>query len=155
MKKQKEESGQKYRMKNMCRKFFLTGIHENSYLPEVGICCSSQLINGRIYKKSKLRFFLINILIFKEAYSLTYSLKMIYNKNINKNVARLALAKWFNKVTDSDFKSFNTISATIYEHYDEILNFFIQRYTNASAESFNAKIKAFNIFLFRLTNIFA
>ena len=101
----------------------------------------------------------------KQAYSLTHSLRMIYNKNTHKDVARLSLAKWFNKVTDSDFKSFNTISATIYEHYDEILNFFINRATNASAESFNAKIKAFraslrgvtdiNFFLFRLANIYA
>jgi Transposase and inactivated derivatives len=101
----------------------------------------------------------------KSAYSLTHSLRMIYNKNIHKDVARLSLARWFNKVTDSGFKSFNTISATIYEHYDEILNFFINRSTNASAESFNAKIKAFRaslrgvtdikFFLFRLTNIYA
>ncbi|KAA6318019.1 hypothetical protein EZS27_031915, partial [termite gut metagenome] len=65
----------------------------------------------------------------------------------------------------SEFKSFNTIAATVYEHYDEIVNFFINRSTNASAESFNAKIKAFRtsmrgvtdvkFFLFRLTNIYA
>ena len=101
----------------------------------------------------------------KHAYSLTHSLRMIYNKKIHKDVARLSLAKWFNKVTDSGFKSFNTISATIYEHYDEILNFFINRATNASAESFNAKIKAFRaslrgvtdikFFLFRVANIYA
>jgi transposase len=101
----------------------------------------------------------------KQAYSLTHSLRMIYHKNIHKDVARLSLARWFNKVTDSEFKSFNTISATIYQHDDEILNFFINRSTNASAESFNAKIKAFraalrgvsdmNFFLFRLSNIYA
>jgi transposase len=101
----------------------------------------------------------------KQAFSLTHSLRMIYNKKIHKDAARLSLAKWFNKVTDSGFKSFNTISATVYEHYDEILNFFINRSTNASAESFNAKIKAFraslrgvvdiNFFLFRLANIYA
>ena len=54
---------------------------------------------------------------------------------------------------------------TVYEHYEEILNFFIDRSTNASAESFNAKIKAFratlrgvvdiDFFLFRLTKIYA
>ena len=101
----------------------------------------------------------------KQAYSLTHSLRMIYNKNTHKDVARLALAKWFNKVTDSGFKSFNTISATIYEHYEDILNFFVNRSTNASAESFNAKMKAFRtslrgvadikFFLFRLANIYA
>ena len=75
------------------------------------------------------------------------------------------LALWFNKVTDSEFKSFNSISATMYAHYDKILNYFNNRSTNASAESFNAKIKAFrstqrgvrdiNFFLFRLTKIYA
>jgi transposase len=101
----------------------------------------------------------------QKAYSLTHSLRMIFSKNSIKDAARLSLARWYNKVTDSEFKSFNTIAATVYEHYDEILNFFINRSTNASAESFNAKIKAFratlrgvtdiDFFLFRLTNIYA
>ncbi|WP_428221976.1 transposase [Gaoshiqia sediminis] len=39
------------------------------------------------------------------------------------------LAKWYNQVTDSGFESFNTISATIYTHYLEILNFFDNRST--------------------------
>jgi transposase len=100
----------------------------------------------------------------KEAYSLTHSLRMIYNKNTVKDAARLSLAKWYNQVTDAEFKSFNTISATVYTHYEEILNFFNNRSTNASAESFNAKIKAFRaslrgvvdikFFLFRLANIY-
>ena len=75
----------------------------------------------------------------------------------------LALLKY--EKVKSGFKSFNTIAGTIYEHYDEILNFFVNRSTNASAESFNAKIKAFRaslrgvidikFFLFRLTKIYA
>ncbi|MDP2385340.1 MAG: transposase, partial [Bacteroidota bacterium] len=50
-------------------------------------------------------------------------------------------------------------------NYKRILNYFDNRSTNASAESFNAKIKAFraqnrgvtdfNFFLFRLTKLFA
>ena len=40
-------------------------------------------------------------------------------------------------------KQFNVIAATFYEHYDEILNFYNHRSTNAAAESFNAKIKLF------------
>ncbi|WP_206611029.1 transposase [Mariniphaga sediminis] len=50
-------------------------------------------------------------------------------------------------------------------HYREILNFFENRSTNASAESFNAKLKAFRatlrgvcdvkFFLFRVANIIA
>lgn len=101
----------------------------------------------------------------KKAYSLTHSLRMIFSHTETKGVAYTKLAQWFNKVTDSDFKSFNTISATIYVHYKNILNFFDNRSTNASAESFNAKIKAFRatqrgvtdipFFLFRLTQIYA
>ncbi len=101
----------------------------------------------------------------KQAHSLTHSLRMIYAKNTIKDAARLSLARWYEEVDDSGFKSFNTIAATIYEHYDEILNFFVNRSTNASAESFNAKIKAFRaslrgvvdvkFFLFRLTKIYA
>ena len=51
------------------------------------------------------------------------------------------------------------------EHYDEILNYFVNRSTNAFAESFAAKIKAFRaqlrgvtdlkFFLYRLTKLFA
>jgi len=90
---------------------------------------------------------------------------MIYSHTTNKGVAYTKLAKWFNDVTDSGFKSFNTITATIYSHYERILNFFDNRSTNASAESFNAKIKAFrstqrgvrdiNFFLYRLSKIYA
>jgi len=101
----------------------------------------------------------------KEAYNLTHSLRMIFSKTKIKGVAYTKLAKWFNDITDSGFKSFNTISATVYAHYAEILNFFDNRSTNASAESFNAKIKAFraiqrgvtdtSFFMFRLAKIYA
>lgn len=77
----------------------------------------------------------------------------------------MALARWYNKVDLSKFRSFNVISATIYEHYDEVLNFFVNRSTNAFAEAFNAKVKAFRaqlkgvtdikFFLFRLITIYA
>ena len=101
----------------------------------------------------------------KKAYNLTHSLRMIFSHTKDKAVAYTKLAKWFNQITESGFKSFNTISATIYTHYPEILNFFDNRSTNASAESFNAKIKAFRatqrgvtdipFFLFRLSQIYA
>lgn len=101
----------------------------------------------------------------REAYGLTHSLRMIFSKTKVKGVAYTKLARWFNDVTNSGFKSFNTISATLYSHYPEVLNFFDNRSTNASAESFNAKIKAFRatqrgvtdipFFLFRLAKIYA
>ena len=66
---------------------------------------------------------------------------------------------------EAGFKSFNTIAATFYEHYDEILNFYNNRSSNALAECFNAKIKLFRanlrgvadkkFFLFRIADLFA
>ena len=90
---------------------------------------------------------------------------MIFSKNKIKGAARLSLARWYNKVEEADIKSFKIIAATLYEHYDEILNFFVNRSTNAYAESFNAKLKAFRaalrgvsdikFFLFRLCKLYA
>lgn len=101
----------------------------------------------------------------KEAYGLTHSLRMIFTHTKVKGVAYTKMALWFNKVSESGYKSFNTISATIYAHYPEILNFFENRSTNASAESFNAKLKSFRaalrgvsdtcFFLYRVAKIYA
>lgn len=101
----------------------------------------------------------------KKAYWLVHKLRVIYNSSKAKSIAYKKLALWFNDVTDSGFKSFNTISATIYSHYNEILNYFNNRSTNASAESFNSKIKRFRatlhgvrdlkFFFFRLAKIYA
>jgi transposase len=100
-----------------------------------------------------------------QAFGLTHQLRLIFSKTQEKSIAYTKLARWYNQVTESGFKAFNTISATIYSHYKEILNFFDNRSTNASAESFNAKLKAFrtalrgvtdtNFFLFRVAKIFA
>jgi transposase len=101
----------------------------------------------------------------QKAYKLSQGLKLIFNLDIIKEVARVKLAKWYNDVEDSGFKAFNIISNTIKLNYDTILNYFKNRSTNASAESFNAKIKAFRsqfrgvknmeFFLYRLTKIYA
>ena len=100
-----------------------------------------------------------------KAYNLVHSLRMIFSHTKEKGIAYTKMARWFNQVTDSGFKSFNTISASVFSHYQNILNFFDNRSTNASAESFNAKIKAFRatqrgvvdipFFLFPLANIYA
>jgi transposase len=101
----------------------------------------------------------------EKAYNLAQALSHIFENNTNKDVARLKLAQWYHKVEKSQFKSFNTISRSIQLHYIPILNYFNNRSTNASAESFNAKIKEFRaqfrgvrdvkFFLYRLTKLFA
>jgi transposase len=99
-----------------------------------------------------------------KAYNLTQDLRNIFENTIDKVIGFAKLAKWHEKVNQSGFKSFNTISRTIMNHYQTILNYFDNRSTNASPESFNTKIKAFrsqfrgvrkiDFFLFRLFNLF-
>lgn len=83
----------------------------------------------------------------EKAYSLSDSLRKIYNQNIQKSVAMLKLAHWFREVEKSGFKSFYTLTRTIMINYNSILNYFNERSTNASAESFNSKIKNFRLLL--------
>lgn len=99
------------------------------------------------------------------AYKLTMQLKGIYEHTKDKMVALTRLARWYESVEQSGFKAFGTVKRSIAARYQTILNYFDNRSTNASAESFNAKIKAFRAtlrgvnyipyFLFRLTNIYA
>ena len=88
-----------------------------------------------------------------QAYELSERLKWIYEQADTKVYARTRLALWHEQVAQSGFKSFNTISRTITNHYETTLNYFDNRSTNASAESFNAKIKAFRSQFRGVTNI--
>lgn len=100
-----------------------------------------------------------------QAYSLVNNLRTIFNEKTNKGIALTKLAHWYREVEEAGFKAFNTVANSIKTNYNTILNYFHNRSTNASAESFNAKIKAFRsqfrgvknveFFLFRLTRIFA
>jgi len=60
----------------------------------------------------------------EKAYKLSQDLKLIFNQEIIKDVARVKLAKWHNDVEDSGFKAFNVVSNTIQLNYDTILNYF-------------------------------
>lgn len=101
----------------------------------------------------------------RKAYTLSQKLSWIYSNTTDRTIAFSRLAKWFEDVEQAGFKVFNILSKTIMNHYPRILNYFKNRSTNASAESFNAKIKAFraqyrgvrdvNFFLFRLSKLFA
>jgi transposase len=101
----------------------------------------------------------------KQAYEISLNLGTIFRTCTSKEQAFKKLALWYNIVDDCGMDSFKTVARSIQTHYLSILNFFNNRSTNASAESFNAKIKAFrstsrgvrdiSFFLFRLSNIYA
>ena len=100
-----------------------------------------------------------------KAYELAMRLGNIFTICKSKQQAFKRLAIWYNDVEAAGIESFKTVSRSIENHYLSILNFFNNRSTNASAESFNAKVKAFRatsrgvrdtaFFLFRLAKIYA
>lgn len=101
----------------------------------------------------------------EKAFSLSHSLRMIFSQRCSKDAGLKSLKNWYQEVGEYDNKAFNDIAAAMYDKEDEIQNYFVNRSTNAAAESLNAKIKQFRaqlrgiidrkFFLFRLTRIYA
>lgn len=116
-------------------------------------------------QKQRARILFEHYPVIKEAYYLSLRLGIIYRTCRTKEEAFKKLALWHQEVEGCGLHAFKTVDRTIQTHYLSILNFFNNRSTNASAESFNAKIKAFRatsrgvrdvpFFLFRLANIYA
>ena len=101
----------------------------------------------------------------KEAYKLSMMFRNIYETSFSIPEANEKLTQWFIKVKEKNFDAFITAAESINSHKENILNFFRHRTTNALAESFNSKVKAFRsifrgvkdtaFFLFRLSRILA
>lgn len=101
----------------------------------------------------------------EEAYGLYLGLVDIFNKKSQPDEARLDLARWYNDVEKFDNREFNKVLETFENHNQTIINYFEERLTNASAESFNAKIKAFRsqfrgvgdikFFMYRLSMLYS
>lgn len=101
----------------------------------------------------------------KQVYYYSLQLGQIFSTSYDKDVARAKLALWYNKIEEYGYDTFTTVANSIENHYERILNFFVNRSTNAAAEAFNAKIKAFRasfrgvvdmkFFLFRLAKVYA
>lgn len=72
---------------------------------------------------------------------------------------------WIEKTKLLKLNEFNTAANSLNYHLETILNFFINRNTNANAESFNSKIKLFRanqrgvvdikFFIFRIEKLFS
>ena len=80
-------------------------------------------------------------------------------------MAKERFNKWIEDTLEQKLETFYTTANTVKANFENILNFFNNRNTNANAESFNAKIKLFranlrgvtdtSFFLFRLHKLFA
>ena len=101
----------------------------------------------------------------EQAYNIYLELVEIFNKKSIPAEARLNLARWYNKVEAFGDEGFNKVIETFENHSNTIINYFVDRLTNASAESFNAKIKAFRtqfrgvgdikFFMYRLATLYS
>ena len=101
----------------------------------------------------------------KKGYYMAMRLGSIYHQCKFKDMALTRLARWYDEVDKSGFLTFGRVARSIQTHYLNIINFFERRATNAAAESFNAKIKAFRaqfrgvkdkaFFLYRLAKLYA
>lgn len=101
----------------------------------------------------------------KEAYRLSMRLTELFNRKSTPAQARLNLARWYNELETFGENEFARVLETFENHNETIINYFERRLTNASAESFNAKIKAFRaqfrgvgdirFFMFRLATQYA
>lgn len=101
----------------------------------------------------------------EQAYRIYLNLVDIFNKKSKPAEARLNLARWYNDVEAFGDEGFNKVIETFENHNTTIVNYFEDRLTNASAESFNAKIKAFRtqfrgvgdikFFMYRLATLYS
>ncbi|UKI46414.1 MAG: transposase [Phocaeicola vulgatus] len=101
----------------------------------------------------------------KEAYTLICSLRSVFsNKSIDRVTAKVKLHEWYQKVSACTLREVKAARDAIKYKEDEVLNYFINRSTNAHAESLNSKLKGFRaqlrgvqdlpFFMFRASMIF-
>lgn len=101
----------------------------------------------------------------KKAYELSMMFRNCYETSYSILEAKKRFEEWYKKVEEKQIESFLVVADSIRLHEATILNYFINRSTNASAESFNAKLKGFrslvrgvtdkSFFLFRVTKLFS
>lgn len=101
----------------------------------------------------------------KQAHEHRLGLNHIYRRRQSRIQAIEQLQQWIEDSKKHKIKGFRRMAYTIEHHLENIANFFVNRSTNASAESFNSKVKQFRaiqrgvtdteFFLFRLSKIYA
>jgi len=101
----------------------------------------------------------------KKGYDLTMMFRGIFESAKTQEKAKIRMEEWFKKVGESSLPTLISAANTVKQNLGKVLNYFPNGSTNASAESFNAKLKGFralvrgvrdiNFFLFRVTTFYA
>lgn len=101
----------------------------------------------------------------KEAYNLVDSLRNVFRmKTLDRVNARNRLHEWYQKVAGYSLREVKSARDAVRFKEEEVLNYFINRSTNAAAESLNSKLKRFRaqlhgvsdlpFFMYRVSLIF-
>lgn len=101
----------------------------------------------------------------EDGYKLSMQFRSFYEQSETQEEGRRHFDEWYKKVEEKNFDAFRTAAEYLHHHLETILNYFPLRSTNASAESFNAKLKGFRallrgvrdtkFFLFRVSKIYS
>lgn len=101
----------------------------------------------------------------KQAYHYSMAFRNIFETSKTREEAKIRIEKWSGDIEKTNFHSLVSAANSINVHLGKILNYFPDRATNASAESFNAKLKGFrslvrgvrdiNFFLFRIKTFYS
>lgn len=115
-------------------------------------------------QKQRAKLLFENYPLLHKAYKHTMEFRNIYELTIRED-AKQKILDWISKTKLVQLTIFNTVANSLNYHLETIVNFFINRNTNANAESFNSKIKLFRanqrgvvdvkFFLFRMEKLFA
>ena len=101
----------------------------------------------------------------KKAYELSMMFRGIFENAKTRNQALERMKEWFIKINESKLPQLISAACTVEQNLGKVLNYFPNGATNASAESFNAKLKGFRalvrgvrdmkFFLFRISTFYA
>ena len=101
----------------------------------------------------------------ENGYKLSMQFRSFYEISKTKEEGRRRFNDWYKKAEEKNFDVFCAAAEYLKNHLETILNYFPEKNTNASAESFNAKLKRFRallrgvrdtkFFLFRVSKIYA
>lgn len=117
----------------------------------------------RMKERMKLLFVMYPKL--KEAYDLVHKLRCIFkSKKLDRNGAKVKLHEWYQLTKDCTIREVKSARDAIKDREEYVLNYFINRATNAAAESLNSKLKSFRaqvrgvsdlpFFMYRVCQIF-
>ena len=101
----------------------------------------------------------------KESYDIVNTLRAIFRStSLDRDAARVKLHGWYKAVNRCTIREIKSARDAIKSKEDNVLNYFLERSTNASAESLNSKIKGFRaqvrgvsdlpFFMYRVCQIF-